>query len=128
MAPLAALEANPIANAVAVVSLEDVAKSGGQVSLPEGAIRLAVEIKVRLGRLLEPSLPWNLILTCTTGTKFCEAVVICLRSAAARLMSSFADCPDRTWYRFPLGTEISVISSLENPQLSRMYNMLIRVS
>ncbi|CAB1112136.1 unnamed protein product [Ectocarpus sp. CCAP 1310/34] len=45
LAPLAALEANPIANAVAVVSLEDVAKSGGQVNLPKGAIRLAVEIK-----------------------------------------------------------------------------------
>ncbi|CAM9221239.1 unnamed protein product, partial [Ectocarpus sp. 6 AP-2014] len=45
LAPLAALEANPIANAVAVVSLEDVAKSGGQVNLPEGAIRLAVEIE-----------------------------------------------------------------------------------
>lgn len=46
LAPAAALEANPVANAVAVVSLEDITKSGGQVSLPEGAIRLAVSIKV----------------------------------------------------------------------------------
>lgn len=43
---MAALEATPFANAVAVVSLEDVTKSGGQVTLPEGAIRLAVSIKV----------------------------------------------------------------------------------
>lgn len=62
LAPLAALEANPIANAVAVVSLEDVAKSGGQVNLPEGAIRFAVEIKVRLGRLLEPCLGFVILL------------------------------------------------------------------
>lgn len=40
------LEANPVANAVAVMSLEDITKSGGQVTLPEGAIRLAVSIKV----------------------------------------------------------------------------------
>lgn len=46
MAPLAALEAAPVPNAVAVVSLEEAAQSGGQVNLPEGAIRLAVSIKV----------------------------------------------------------------------------------
>ncbi len=46
LAPVAALEANPIANAVAVVSLEDINKSGVQVTLPEGAIRLAVSIEV----------------------------------------------------------------------------------
>eukprot|EP00752_Nemacystus_decipiens_P003746 g3451.t1 len=45
LAPAAALEANPVANAVAVVSLEDIMESGGQVPLPEGAIRLAVSIK-----------------------------------------------------------------------------------
>ena len=46
LAPAAALEANPVANAVAVVSVEDITESGGQVSLPQGAIRLAVSIKV----------------------------------------------------------------------------------
>lgn len=46
LAPAAALEATPVANAVAVVSLEDITKAGGQVTLPEGAIRLAVSIKV----------------------------------------------------------------------------------
>ncbi|CAM9578221.1 unnamed protein product, partial [Pylaiella littoralis] len=45
LAPVAALEATPFANAVAVVSLEDASKSDGQVSLPEGTIRLAVSIK-----------------------------------------------------------------------------------
>lgn len=48
MAPIAALEANPLPNAVAVVSLEDATKSGGQVTLPAGAIRFAVSIKVSL--------------------------------------------------------------------------------
>lgn len=47
LAPAAALEANPIANAVAVVQLEDINKSGGPVTLPEGAIRLAVSIEVQ---------------------------------------------------------------------------------
>lgn len=47
LAPIAALEANPLPNAVAVVSLEDAAKTEGQVSLPAGAVRLAVSIKVR---------------------------------------------------------------------------------
>lgn len=46
LAPLAALEACPIPKAVAVVPLEDVTKAGGQVKLPEGAIRVAVSIKV----------------------------------------------------------------------------------
>lgn len=46
---MAALEATPFANAVAVVSLEDASKSDGQVSLPEGTIRLAVSIKVSFG-------------------------------------------------------------------------------
>lgn len=46
MAPIAALEANPMPNAVAVVSLEDATKAGGQVTLPAGAIRFAVSIKV----------------------------------------------------------------------------------
>lgn len=50
MAPIAALEANPLPNAVAVVSLEDASKTGGQVTLPAGAVRLAVSIKVN-GRL-----------------------------------------------------------------------------
>ncbi|CAM9771873.1 unnamed protein product, partial [Scytosiphon promiscuus] len=45
LAPMAALKANPIANAVAVVTMEDVQDSSGHVSLPEGAIRLAVSIK-----------------------------------------------------------------------------------
>lgn len=47
LAPKAVLEANPFPNAVAVVSLEDAASTGGQVSLPEGALRFAVSIKVR---------------------------------------------------------------------------------
>lgn len=46
MAPIAALEANPLPNAVAVVSLEDASKTEGQVTLPAGAVRLAVSIKV----------------------------------------------------------------------------------
>ncbi|CAN0267258.1 unnamed protein product, partial [Hapterophycus canaliculatus] len=45
LAPMAALKANPIANAVAVVSMEDVGEAGGHVTLPEGAMRLAVSIK-----------------------------------------------------------------------------------
>lgn len=45
--PLSALEAAPVPNAVAVVSLEDAAAAGGQITLPQGAIRLAVSIKVR---------------------------------------------------------------------------------
>lgn len=52
MAPLAALKANPIANAVAVVPMEDVSESGGHVSLPDGVIRLAVSIKVSSGAKL----------------------------------------------------------------------------
>lgn len=43
---MAALKANPIANAVALVAMEDVGDSGGHVDLPEGAIRLAVSMKV----------------------------------------------------------------------------------
>lgn len=47
MAPMAALEASPVPNAVAVVSVEDAIKSSGRVKLPDGAIRLAVSITVR---------------------------------------------------------------------------------
>lgn len=48
MAPIAALEVNPLPNAVAVISLEDATKAGGQVTLPAGVIRFAVSIKVSL--------------------------------------------------------------------------------
>lgn len=48
MAPIVALEENPLANAVAVISLEDATKAGGQVTLPAGAIRFAVSIKASL--------------------------------------------------------------------------------
>ena len=46
LVPIEALKVNPIRNAVAVVSSEDAAKTGGKVTLPEGAVRLAVSIKV----------------------------------------------------------------------------------
>lgn len=60
MAPMAALEANPVPNAVAVVSLEEASKTGGKVTLPAGAVRLAVSIKVnsRL-RLLNSTLHYH---------------------------------------------------------------------
>ncbi|CAM9161247.1 unnamed protein product [Choristocarpus tenellus] len=45
LAPLAALEASPLPNAVAVVSLEDAMKNGGVVELPPGAIRVAVTVE-----------------------------------------------------------------------------------
>lgn len=48
LAPIAALQANPLPNAVAVVSLEDTATTGGQVSLPQGVVRLAVSLKVSI--------------------------------------------------------------------------------
>lgn len=46
LVPIEAFKANPLPNAVVVVSLEDAAKTGGQVTMPEGAIRLALSIKV----------------------------------------------------------------------------------
>lgn len=56
LVPMEAFMANPIPNAVVVVSLEDVAKTGGQVTLPEGAIRLALSIKVSLSVCLSACL------------------------------------------------------------------------
>ncbi|CAN0052244.1 unnamed protein product [Discosporangium mesarthrocarpum] len=45
LAPLSALEAAPLPNAVAVVSLSEAAKTGGVVQLPPGALRIAVSIE-----------------------------------------------------------------------------------
>jgi len=42
LAPLAALQANPLAGAVAVVALKDFAAQGSKVSLPEGCQRFAL--------------------------------------------------------------------------------------
>uniref|UniRef100_A0A7S0WSW2 4-hydroxy-3-methylbut-2-en-1-yl diphosphate synthase (ferredoxin), chloroplastic n=1 Tax=Pyramimonas obovata TaxID=1411642 RepID=A0A7S0WSW2_9CHLO len=42
LAPIAALQANPLPNSVAVVSLKEFAAAGGKVELPEGAQRVAV--------------------------------------------------------------------------------------
>lgn len=68
LAPLAALKAAPVPNAVAVVSLEDAAKSGGQVQLPEGAIRLAVSVKVILADLYLQSRGIGVSFTCEANT------------------------------------------------------------
>lgn len=70
VAPAAALKANPIANAVAVVSLEDI-NGGEQVPLPEGAIRLAVSIKVRFDAIQSRSILETLVLASAVRKNQC---------------------------------------------------------
>lgn len=46
LVPKEVLDECPLPNAVVVVSLEEASETGGKIQLPDGAIRLAVSIKV----------------------------------------------------------------------------------